>query len=257
VRRGTRAERRKPFSVLDFANRRALECARSSALPPRGQLSSTMARTPGALGESPAAVGGSTEAAPAGSSARGLPKLLHDLRHRRRRFRQLAGVLFVVWMTLVGRPEPRLLLLGTVLATLGMLVRLWASGYVMKNEVLATVGPYARVRHPLYVGNLLICAGFCAASGLWWSVPVALAMLLVFYPQTIRYEDQKLRRLFPGDWDRWAAETRALLPRLTRYAGGNGERVPWSLSRSLLRNGEPVHIALMVVGLWYLYSKLP
>lgn len=212
-----------------------------------------MARPEGAFGDSAATAPVVPDAQP---GPRGLRKLLHDLRHRRRRFRQLAGVLFVVWMTLVGRPEERLLVLGTVLAFLGMLVRLWASGYVMKNEVLATIGPYARVRHPLYVGNLLICAGFCAASGLWWSVPVAIALLLVFYPETIRYEDQKLRRLFPGDWDRWAAETRALLPRLTPYRG-NGERVPWSLSRSLLRNGEPVHIVLMVAGLWYLYSKLP
>lgn len=181
--------------------------------------------------------------------------LLHDLRHRRRRYRQLAGVLFVLWMTLVGQPIAWLLWVGVALSTLGMLVRLWASGYVMKNEVLATVGPYARVRHPLYVGNLLICAGFCAASGLWWSVPVALAILFFFYPQTIRYEDQKLRRLFPGDWDRWAGETRALLPRLSPYEG-NGERVPWSLKRSFLRNGEPLHILLLGGGLWYLFTKL-
>jgi len=126
---------------------------------------------------------------------------------------------------------------------------------VMKNEVLATVGPYARVRHPLYVGNLLICAGFCAASGLWWSVPVAVAVLLVFYPETIRYEDQKLRRLFPDEWDRWASETRALIPRLTPYSV-TSVPVPWSLRRSLLRNGEPLHILLLAGGLWYLFTRL-
>jgi protein-S-isoprenylcysteine O-methyltransferase Ste14 len=158
-------------------------------------------------------------------------------------------------MTLIGQPPFGLWVLGTSLATLGMLVRLWASGYVMKNEVLATVGPYARVRHPLYVGNFLICAGFCAASGQWWSVLAAAVMWLAFYPETIRYEDQKLRRLFPDQWDRWAAETRALWPRLSAYTG-NGELVPWSLRRSLLRNGEPLHIALMGAGLWYLYSKI-
>jgi protein-S-isoprenylcysteine O-methyltransferase Ste14 len=185
----------------------------------------------------------------------GWRRLLHDLRHRRRRFRQLAGIAFVVGMTLAGRPVEPLLWLGTGLSALGMLVRLWASGFVMKNQVLATVGPYAFVRHPLYVGNVLICAGFCAASSLGWSVPVALALLFVFYPQTIRYEDQKLRRLFPGEWDRWADETRALLPRLRPYRG-SGERVPWSLARSLLRNGEPVHILLLGGGLWYLFAEL-
>lgn len=199
----------------------------------------------------------STEALGSPAPARtGLRKLAFDLTHRRRRYRQLGGVVFVLVVTLFGRPVPALYWAGFALSCLGMLVRLWASGYVMKNEVLATVGPYSRVRHPLYVGNLLICAGFCAASGLWWSVPLALAMLLYFYPTTIRYEDQKLQRLFPGDWDRWASETKALLPRLTPYAGGGGEPVPWSLSRSLLRNGEPLHIVLLGAGLWILLTRL-
>ncbi len=191
-----------------------------------------------------------------GADRSGLRKLLHDLRHRRRRFRQFAGVAFVVLMTIVARPALPWLWIGTVLACLGMAVRVWASGYVMKNEVLATVGPYSRVRHPLYVGNLLICAGFCAASGLWWSVPVALLMLLLFYPDAIRYEDQKLRRLFPGHWDRWAQETRALLPRLTPYRGSD-EPVPWSLARSVLRNGEPLHILLLGCCLVWLFTRLP
>ena len=217
-----------------------------------------MAQQGGALGDSIEGVGtpGGTPVDAAARDRGGLRKLLHDLRHRRRRFRQLAGVVFVAWMTVVGRPVEALLWLGVALSVLGMLVRLWASGYVMKNEVLATVGPYARVRHPLYVGNILICAGFCAASGLWWSVLVAVALLFLFYPQTIRYEDQKLRRLFPGEWDRWAAETSALWPRLTPYEG-SGERVPWSLGRSLLRNGEPLHIVLLGGGLWYLFTQLP
>jgi len=219
----------------------------------------TMAQPSGALSDPMPPVGRTQQGTLAEAAPRpdrtGWRKLVYDLRHRRRRFRQVVGVAFVVWMTLVGTPRPALLWCGVVLACLGMAVRLWASGYVMKNEVLATVGPYARARHPLYVGNILICAGFCAASGLWWSVPAALLMLFTFYPQTIRYEDQKLRRLFPDQWDRWASETRALLPRLTAYAG-SGERVPWSLSRSLLRNGEPVHILLLGSGLGYLFTKL-
>ena len=70
----------------------------------------------------------------------------------------------------------------TVIAVLGILVRLWASGHVKKDKVLATTGPYAYVRHPLYVGNHLITFGFCLASGLWWSfiawLAIALTLLL-------------------------------------------------------------------------------
>src|SRR5262245_40154952 len=188
---------------LDSAKPRGLECAPPVAArvrqpPNQGRSTKDMAQQGGALGDPLPSAHAPAPGAPAAARERvGWRRIAHDLRHRRRRYRQFVGVTFVVWMTLVGRPLEGLLVLGAVLAALGMLVRLWASGYVMKNEVLATVGPYGYVRHPLYVGNVLICAGFCAASGLWWSVPVALVLLLVFYPETIRYEDKKLCRLFP------------------------------------------------------------
>ena len=169
------------------------------------------------------------------------------------------GVLFVLLVTALGRPTPALFWIGVVLAVFGMAVRLWASGFVVKNEVLATTGPYGFVRHPLYVGNILICAGFCAASGLWWSVPLGLWVLFYFYPQTIQYEDGKLQRLFPGDWDRWAAQTRALLPRTAPYqdAQGASQKTSWSLKLSMMRNGEPLHIVVGAACLIWLYYQLP
>jgi len=194
----------------------------------------------------------------------GLGKLVYDLQHRRRRFRQLMGAVLVLVVTFFGEPKPVLLDLGTAVACLGVGVRLAGSGFVEKNEGLATRGPYAFVRHPLYVGNLLICAGFCLASGVWWSVPYAILTLLLFYPDAIRYEDRKLRRLFPGEWDRWAASTRALIPRLTPYRAEGpveppGDAEPsrgasWSLQLSMMRNGEPIHIVVMGACLVYLYS---
>lgn len=186
----------------------------------------------------------------------GFSRLLYDLWHRRQRFRQFVGVALVLWFTAVGRPTPVLWWSGGLVLCLGMAVRLWASGYVMKNEVLATIGPYGFVRHPLYVGNLLIALGICIASGLWWSYPVMLAMVLYFYPHTIRYEDRKLHRNFGQEWERWAAETRALVPRLTPYRSPGQEQQVWSLRLSLMRNAEPVHIAVGVLCLAYLATRM-
>ncbi len=184
----------------------------------------------------------------------GVAKFLHNFWHRRQRYRQLVGILLVFWFTLVGRPTVTLLAVGSAFLVLGMLIRLWASGFVMKNEVLATVGPYARVRHPLYVGNLAIALGICLASGLWWSYPIMLVNLMYFYPHTIRYEDNKLRRFFPGEWDRWAAQTKALIPSAKPYASEKRDQQPsWSLGLSLMRNGEPLHIAVGVLCIAYLY----
>lgn len=185
----------------------------------------------------------------------GLKRLLRDLRYNRHRFRQFTGISFLILVTILGQPRADWYLAGAVLTVIGVAIRLWASGHVKKDKVLATTGPYAFVRHPLYVGNHLIMLGFCLASGLWWSFLLWLCIALYFYPQTIRHEDGLLGRLFPGQWEPWAQRTRALIPSLTPYPSGQtGE---WSLRQSLRKNGEPIIAALLLLCLYVLYLRLP
>lgn len=184
----------------------------------------------------------------------GWRKFVKDFLHNRRRYRQFIGISFLILLTNLGQPVKLLFLPGAVLAALGIAVRLWASGHVKKDKALATTGPYAYVRHPLYVGNHLITLGFCLASGLWWSIPAWLALALFFYPQTIRDEDNLLRRLFPAEWEQWGRQVRALIPRLTPYGGG--ARSEWSFNQSLRRNGEPIVAALLALCIYLLYLRL-
>ena len=157
--------------------------------------------------------------------------------------------------TLLGQPSPLQWGIGAGIVAAGMLIRMWASGIVHKNDVLATTGPYGFVRHPLYVGNILIGIGFCVASGLLWSYAAFLAILLYFYPHTIRYEDRKLRRLFGEQWDEWASRTRALIPRLP-VRDGASEKARWSGRLSFLRNGEPIHVLIGGLCLAWLYYRI-
>jgi protein-S-isoprenylcysteine O-methyltransferase Ste14 len=186
------------------------------------------------------------------SQKKGLGKLLFDLCYRRRRSRQLVGALLVFLLTFVAHPSPSFLWLGVGFSTAGMLVRLWASGFVMKNEVLATSGPYGLVRHPLYVGNILIAVGFCFAAQIWWGYLLSLAMLFFYYPQTIKFEDHHLRNIFRESWDVWASETKALWPRISRYSKTQ-DGASWTLKRSMMRNGEPLHILILGGCLLYIY----
>ena len=124
--------------------------------------------------------------------AHGIQKIIRKLRYHEAS-RQWFAVLFVLLVSLLGQPEQTLLYVGAGIAAAGTLVRLWASGHVMKNKELATDGPYAFVRHPLYVGNILLLIGFSLASSLWWSYILMIALLFFYYPPTIAYEDNKLR----------------------------------------------------------------
>ena len=54
--------------------------------------------------------------------------------------------------------------LGLVPIAIGEGIRLWATGHLHKNDALTVTGVYAYVRHPLYLGTLLIAAGFLAMA---------------------------------------------------------------------------------------------
>ncbi len=65
-----------------------------------------------------------------------------------------------------------------------------------KNEELATSGPYAYTRNPLYFGSIVIAAGFALAA-LRWEIAVALVILFAaIYIPVIRGEEQFLSRTF-------------------------------------------------------------
>src|ERR1700684_2751844 len=95
-----------------------------------------------------------------------------------RRIRVPLGFLFAVIYFWLARPTWRSLLLGAVIVLPGLFIRALASGHVRKNESLATSGPYAYTRNPLYFGSLLMGLGFCVAACSWWA---GLALIVMFF----------------------------------------------------------------------------
>ena len=84
--------------------------------------------------------------------------------------RQVLGLLLSVLFAAIAQPVPWALYLTTVIVVIGVVIRMWASGFIMKNKELATNGPYALVRHPLYVGKSVrvrsrLLSYFTAAPG--------------------------------------------------------------------------------------------
>jgi protein-S-isoprenylcysteine O-methyltransferase Ste14 len=137
--------------------------------------------------------------------------------------------------------------IGLALALAGTLVRLYASGFIVKNQELATDGAYRFVRHPLYTGNILLVIGFALAGSRWWGVPLALFFFWFYYPAAIEYEDRKLRRLFGAAWETWSSRTPALIPRFGTLpaAGANDRR--WALAVSN-KHGELLFVAFALVS---------
>ena len=184
----------------------------------------------------------------------GLRHAIRELRYHEAS-RQVLAIVLIALFALVARPTFELLLLGAPPVLAGTGSRLYASGFISKNEQLATHGPYALVRHPLYTGNILIIIGFSIASGVWWTAPLSLLFFCFYYPTAIEYEDRKLRRSFGPDWEKWSARISALIPTFSNLAAAS--EGSWSLRKSSRQNGEPIIVLYVLFWLAYLAWRLP
>jgi protein-S-isoprenylcysteine O-methyltransferase Ste14 len=148
------------------------------------------------------------------------------------RLRVPAGFLLLITFALLSKPTPQSLLTGLPVAILGLLLRAWAAGHLSKNKELATSGPFARMRNPLYAGTLITALGVViAARNLWLALLFAAVFLLVYLP-AIELEEQHLRVIFPN-YAPYAARVHRFLP-ITKWPG-NPARFTWALYR---RNEE-------------------
>lgn len=124
-----------------------------------------------------------------------------------------AGFVLILAFLYFASPDVQSLAIGVPVAFAGLLLRAWAAGHLEKNRQLAVSGPYAHVRNPLYVGTLIVAAGFVIAARRWeLGVIFALVFIGVYLP-VIGLEEQHLRSLFPSYAD-YASRVPALLPRL-------------------------------------------
>jgi protein-S-isoprenylcysteine O-methyltransferase Ste14 len=111
-------------------------------------------------------------------------------------------------------PQPAAVAWSLALVLPGLWLRGYAAGYVKKNRELTMTGPYAHTRNPLYLGSMLIAAGFAVAL-LSWPVAVALVVgFAVIYIPVIASEERFLRATFPG-FDAYCARVPRLVPRLS------------------------------------------
>lgn len=136
------------------------------------------------------------------------------------RTRVTAGFLVLGAFLWLARPTGSSLLLGGAVGALGVAIRAWAAGHLAKNQQLATSGPYAHVRNPLYVGTLVTGIGLAMAGA---HVAIGLALVgffLAYYLPVVGEEESHLAKILPG-FDEYRRRVPRLWPALApRYSGG-------------------------------------
>jgi protein-S-isoprenylcysteine O-methyltransferase Ste14 len=138
---------------------------------------------------------------------------LRFLVRKRTTFTWVVPVALLVATYCWGRWSPVAYAVGFAMLILGEIVRFWAAGYIHKDDVVATGGPYGVVRNPLYFGSLLLAAGFALMSGIGivaWVVVMGLFFL--FHLAAIASEERFLKTKFGEPYEFYLRQVPRLIP---------------------------------------------
>ena len=133
------------------------------------------------------------------------------------RWRVPLGFACAALFFLLAHARPETLTVGGLVALPGLALRAWATGHLRKNDALATTGPYAYTRNPLYLGSFVMGLGVTIAAGRLILGVVFAALFLGIYVPVMRVEAKTLGELFGKEYQDYAAKVPMFLPRVTAY----------------------------------------
>lgn len=166
------------------------------------------------------------------------------------KLRVASGFGLLLAFAYLSQPTGDSLLLGMPFALAGLWLRSWAAGYLAKNQDLATGGPFAYIRNPLYAGTCLVAFGIVLASRSWLMAALFLLVLVFVYLPVVELEEQHLRRIFPA-YAAYASRIHRFIPMCKwRVTRGSFSWALWT------RNQEYKALAGFVVAVAWLLWKL-
>jgi protein-S-isoprenylcysteine O-methyltransferase Ste14 len=163
---------------------------------------------------------------------------------------------FTILILQPPRPEGLVIALPLIVAGAGL--RGWGAGHLVKNDQLTTTGPYAHLRHPLYLGTILVATGFAV----WIGGVLTLAVLGLlwpwfafhYFPRKERSESSRLEAAFGEHFLRYRRGVPALWPRLRGWDDEPtpGVRASWKFDRYEDNNelGTLLALSVGVVVFW-------
>ena len=142
-------------------------------------------------------------------------------------YRSYTPIPFLIAMIWFASPTVMSLAVGFVISLLGEAIRFWGVLYAGSETrttgkaggtQLVTSGPYAHVRNPLYIGNILIYLGVGIMSNALvpWLQLIALFYFILQYRAIVSIEEEYLSKTF-SDWKIYCANVRRFVPKLKTF----------------------------------------
>lgn len=151
-----------------------------------------------------------------------------DIRRLVFKYRSYTPIPFLIAMVIFAQPTLISLLCGFAIVVLGEAIRFWGVSIVgsetrttgtVGGTYLITNGPFAYVRNPLYLGNMLMYAGVGVMSmALFpWLFVGAMVWFFLQYAMIVSTEEEYLAERFGEAYEHYRRHVRRFVPRLTPY----------------------------------------
>jgi protein-S-isoprenylcysteine O-methyltransferase Ste14 len=149
-----------------------------------------------------------------------------------------------VWLLIIpfciyASPSAAQMWYGAGISTAGLALRAWAAGVIRKDRELATTGPYAHTRNPLYLGSFILGVGVTVAGGRWVFAMAFLAFFALVYRATVLREAVELEGRFGERYRAYRDRVPSVVPRIIAYRDKSSAPGSGSFSGTrYLRNRE-------------------
>lgn len=171
------------------------------------------------------------------------------------RWRVRTGYPVALAFLLLAKPSNISLLVGVAVGIVGLAIRAWAAGFLRKHEALATDGPYALTRNPLYFGSAILAAGVIMVGKSVWGGVLVILYILLFYPTVMRREEAELRERYGQQFETYAALVPLFWPKMRISAPKLAETAKFSI-RLYSQNREYQAAIGFLLGITVLWAKM-
>ena len=181
------------------------------------------------------------------------------------KYRSYTPIPFLILMLIFQQSTPMTLIIGFMVALIGELIRFWGVSWAgsetrttggVGGTFLIISGPFAYVRNPLYVGNILIYLGLGIMSFALFPYLqiVAILFFLLQYYFIVREEEKYLVERFKDEYKEYCKHVPAFFPRLFPYKNSSIVQPPYNPKAGLKSERRSLQaflgISLLLIILW-------
>jgi protein-S-isoprenylcysteine O-methyltransferase Ste14 len=185
------------------------------------------------------------------------------------KYRSYTPIPFLILMLIFQQSTPLSLIVGFAIALIGELIRFWGVSWAgsetrstggVGGTFLIISGPFAYVRNPLYVGNILMYLGLGIMSlALFPYLQIGAIIFFLFqYYFIVKEEERFLREKFGEQYKDFCKHVPAFFPRFTPYRNSDVVQPPYNFKAGIRSETRSLQaffgISLLLVILWLIRS---